>query len=293
MSAPDPRLNAFRADLADARLADRVTADAYTTPARARTIARATIVRRRPDPTLARETELLLGEPVKVFERRDGWAWIQSDMDDYVGYVPEDALAEGVPTPTHRVSALTSPVHPEPTLKTLPKPPLGFGDLVTVQEQDKKWSRIGPDAWLYSAHLTALSAGHPGAPDPVSTALRFLEVPYVWGGRQAQGLDCSALIQFALKDWGLPCPRDSDQQEQMLGALIAEAARASGLERNDLVFWPGHVGMMIDPHRIVHANATDMAVRVWDLDALEAHIQRIEGTPISSIRRLDLAAAAA
>ena len=293
MSALDSRLNAYRPDLADAALNGRVSADSFVTPTHARIAKRQTIVRAKPDLSLPRETEYLLGEPVKVFERAEGWAWTQSELDGYVGYVPEVVLTESLPAPTHRVTALTAPVHPAPALKTLPKPSLGFGDLVQVIDVEGKWSQVGPGAWCYTTHLTALDTPSAEPVDPASTALRFLEVPYLWGGRNGQGVDCSSLIQFALQDYGLTCPRDSDQQERQLGGALSMDLPRDALQRNDIVFWPGHVGIMIDETRIVHANATDMAVQIWDLAPLETHIQKIEGNPVSSIRRLDLSRAAA
>lgn len=303
MSALDPRLHAFRDDLADASLSDCVTAGRYVTHTDARIIQRQTIVRAKPDWNLPRETEYLLGEPIRVFERKAGWAWVQSGLDAYVGYVAETSISVSAPVPTHRVIALSAPVHPEPTLKTLPKPPLGFGDRVRICETQGAWSRIDDKrSWLYTAHLKPLDTiappqlamkadpvmADPVMADPVATAVRFLEVPYLWGGRNGQGVDCSSLIQFALNDWELPCPRDSDQQERMLGVPIPHHGDERDLKRNDIVFWPGHVGIMMDATQIVHANATDMAVKVWNLDRLEAYIEDIEGNPIRSIRRLAL-----
>jgi cell wall-associated NlpC family hydrolase len=281
LSGLDRRLNAFRDDLADAALRDTVRASTYVegTPAR---IGRPVVpVRPAPDPTRARDTEFLFGEPVTLFEEKDGWAWVQSRRDGYVGYVEADAVLTFAPVPTHRVSAIRTHAYPAPDLKRFAITALTVGSQVTVVDRDGSWSRVADGTWFPSGHLTPLES-HDG--DPAAEALRFLEAPYLWGGRSSEGLDCSALIQFALEACGVPCPRDTDMQEVALGRVVDRDT--APLRRSDLVFWPGHVGMMIDANRIVHANATDMATRVWDLDKLAAHIERIEGNPIRVIKRL-------
>ena len=116
--------------------------------------------------------------------------------------------------------------------------------------------------------------------DPGAAALIHLGAPYLWGGRDSAGLDCSGLIQQALFACGVACPRDSDQQ-QALGV----PAELDALRRGDLVFWPGHVGMMLDGERLIHANAHFMAVTVEPLADARARIgepkacRRVMGTP--------------
>lgn len=286
MTDLDPRLNAFRPDLADATLSGSVNADSFVSPTRARVVRRAAIVRKNPSLQIPRETELLLGEQVNVFEVKNGWAWVQSCTDQYVGYIAAEDLGDSSPAPTHYVVSITSPIHPEPKLKTLPIGLLGFRDQVCVVDQTDKWSMTSEGYWLYTAHLREASALEGHSCDPATTALRFLEVPYLWGGRNGQGVDCSSLVQFALMEAGLPCPRDSDQQERQLGNPVPHLPYERSLKRNDLVFWPGHVGMMVDDTRLIHANATDMAVRLWDLKDVEEHIKNVEATSVTSIKRL-------
>ena len=80
---------------------------------------------------------------------------------------------------------------------------------------------------------------------------------------------------------GRACPRDTDQQ----AALGSEAA-ADGLRRADLVFWRGHVGMMLDDRRLLHANAHHMAVVFEPLPEAATRIRSAGGTDIEAIRRL-------
>ena len=119
--------------------------------------------------------------------------------------------------------------------------------------------------------------------DFVTVAEKFVGTPYLWGGKSSFGLDCSGLVQVALNACGLPCPRDSDMQENALGEAIAPDI--ANLRRGDLVFWKGHVAIARDPATLLHANAFHMAVAIEPtVDA----IARIHagGSAVTSLRRL-------
>ena len=79
---------------------------------------------------------------------------------------------------------------------------------------------------------------------------------------------------------GHGAPRDTGLQETMIGRAVAAEATAS-LRRGDLVFWPGHVGIMIDGEYMIHASGRQMAVVIEPLADAVARI----GT-VSNIRRL-------
>ncbi|HEX4178061.1 MAG TPA: C40 family peptidase [Rhizomicrobium sp.] len=117
--------------------------------------------------------------------------------------------------------------------------------------------------------------------DFVAIAERFVGVPYVWGGKTAAGLDCSGLIQTALQAVGKTAPRDTDMMEKALGEAIALGA----VRRGDLVFWKGHMGVMLDDTRLLHANAFHMMVAI---ETLADAIPRIEAAagPVTSLRRI-------
>ncbi len=89
-------------------------------------------------------------------------------------------------------------------------------------------------------------------------------------------------MQQALYACGLFAPRDSDMQAK-LGVAIE---RADDLKRNDLVFWRGHVGLMLDAERLIHANAYHMAVAVEPLAEAIPRIVAAGGGEPTAFRRL-------
>jgi cell wall-associated NlpC family hydrolase len=203
-------------------------------------------------------TELLFGERFLVIEEREGWAFGQASRDSYVGYVRSSALGSPAAPPTHWVRVLRTYAYVQADLKTEATTLISMNSLVTVEEVEGKFSRVAGAGWVFSAHLSEIGGYRD---DPAEVALEFLGAPYRWGGRQSLGLDCSGLVQNVLHACGISCPRDSDLQADELGV----AAPPGALQRGDLVFWDGHVGMMVDDARIVHANGHHLAVALEPL----------------------------
>lgn len=222
-------------------------------------------LRARPDVMAAQVTEALPGEALEVLAERDGWAWVRTGHDRYLGWARVDALRAG-PEPRGeplRVTALRAHAFAGPRVSRPIVAELCAGVRLTrapgeVETEDgRRWVPVclpdGTGAWVQEVVLS------PAPPaDAAEFALRFLETPYVWGGRSAWGLDCSGLAQLAYGALGLALPRDADQQQEALRAVEAPG-------RGDLVFFPGHVGIMLDARRLVHANATHMRVTVETL----------------------------
>ena len=129
---------------------------------------------------------------------------------------------------------------------------LPLGARVTVMRETENYCQIGAGAYLSRLHLRSMS--NPET-DIVAVARRFLAQPYILGGNGAQGLDCSGLVQMSLSVCGVDAPRNADLQEAALGESVAVPDQIG-----DLLFWPGHVGILATRTRLLHANATHMAV---------------------------------
>ena len=271
----DKRVTPFRADLAAAHLKGEVDAPRFADGETFSVCLGRASLRVRPADDAAQDTELLHGETFMVYDRSQGWAWGQAAADLYVGYVKEEALAAPFAVEA-RVSALIAPVFSAADLKTPVRDLLPLNAGVPVLEHRGDYVRIGEGAWLHARHLLPAVET-----DFVTMAERFLGVPYVWGGKTFAGLDCSGLIQTALQTVGKAAPRDTDMMETALG----EAVPLSDLRRGDLIFWKGHMGVMLDQARLLHANAFHMAVAIEPLADAIARIEKIAG-PVTSVKRL-------
>ena len=274
----DPRLTLARPDLAAAGLEGVAPAARYgPTAPRACRVAAASI-RTAPSPGAEQADQLLLGEIFDVLEAADGFAWGQARRDGYVGYVALEALGE--PTaPTHRVSTLRTYGFERPSIKSPALGPYSLNALVSAVEVEGRFVRDVGGAWFVDRHLAPV--GLDFALDPAGVAEQHLGTPYLWGGRESLGLDCSGLVMQALLACGRTCPRDTDQQEQ----TFFQDADPAALRRGDLVFWKGHVAMMLDAEHIIHANAHHMAVAVEPLNTAIARIEAAGSGEPTSYRR--------
>ena len=253
-----PRLILARPDLAAAGLEGLVAAERYAPTCPMRVAAAVAPVWRAPDAASERLDELIYGEAFEALETAGGFVWGQAARDGYVGYAQAEALAPAGAAPTHRVAALRTYAFAEPSIRSAARGPFSLNALVAVESEEGAFSRVADGAWFWSGHLAPIGCFER---DPAAVAERFLGAPYLWGGRTSVGLDCSGLIQQALYACGRACPRDTDQQM----AAFPCAIEPGGLERGDLVFWKGHVGMMLDWERMIHANAHHMAVVIEPL----------------------------
>lgn len=277
----DRRLTPARPDLAARHLAGTVPATRFADPTPCRVTAPSAPMRPAPDPAAPFDTELLHGEEVAVYEIAGPWAWAQSALDGYVGYLPADSVAcTEASAPTHRVATLWANLYARPALKSAPVGALPFAARVAIDDERDGFARIAPETWASIRHLAPLAVAEA---DWVAVAEHFIGTPYLWGGRSPVGLDCSALVQLARQSAGFACPRDSDMQAE----LGRELAPADLLRRGDLVFWGGHVAITLDHVRIVHANGHHMATIVEPLTDAVSRIDAAGGGPITRRARLD------
>jgi cell wall-associated NlpC family hydrolase len=280
MSEPDFRRVPARSDLAAAHLLGAFPAPRYAEGVPHQVSAAVAPLRARPDPDAEQETQVLFGETFTVYDEAGGFAWGQAQLDGYVGYVDVEALSAPVVAPTHKIIALRTYVFSRASLKSAPHYLLSMNARVTVEDREGRYLKLARSGWVPDLHVAPLDTF---AADWVAVAERFLGSPYQWGGRESLGLDCSGLVQTAMHAAGLPCPRDSDMQAGELGQ--AAAIDLDRLSRGDLVCWKGHIGIMLDAERLLHANAHHMATAIEPVREAVARIALTTG-PVTAVRRL-------
>jgi cell wall-associated NlpC family hydrolase len=218
MRAFDPRVTPARADLAAKELYGKVTAARFAEGRQFEVIEPQAPLRIEPAPDAPLATEALKGERVTIYDANaEGWAWGQLAADRYVGWLPRNALALPGPLPTHKVTALRTFAFPGPSIKLHPIEALPFGARLAVVGEKERMTVTSSGNYVPQVHLAPVESYEA---DFVAVAERFLGVPYLWGGKTAFGLDCSGLVQIALAACGIPCPRDSDMQEEALGSRL-------------------------------------------------------------------------
>lgn len=273
----DQRVFAVRKDIADIELADRVFAPHYAAAEHCRVIVPATPLRNGPSEKAEAVSQLMLGEGFAIIDNAGGWAWGYGLHDRYVGYVASHALGDA-PDPDHVVHAASALLFADADIKAPVLETLAMGSRFAAVAEGS-FLQVEGGGHIHIRHARAIAATEH---DPVAVAERLIGQPYRWGGRGGDGVDCSGLVQMALALCGVDTPRDSDQQ-RVIGTDVPEGEPA---RRGDLIFFPGHVGLMADDAYLVHANAHWMAVTREPLADVVARLQSNHENPILARRRI-------
>jgi hypothetical protein len=222
---------------------------------------------------------MLFGEFVHIEQDLPGWAEIRAQRDGYRGWVADGALQVGAGHPTHRVSLPSALVFARPDIKSSLAQRLHRGSLLCLHEAGSDFLELADGGFIHERHVQPLDVG---AGEPLEVAMSFLGAPYLWGGRTGDGIDCSALVQTALLECGIDCPRDTGDQRAAFSAHhVVDVCR-----RGDLVYFPGHVGMMVDNVSLLHANAFWMTTMVEPLATVTDRLRPIVAEPILAVIRL-------
>lgn len=243
-------------------------------------------LRRTPAEDGAMETQMLAGELFELVEETAGWGRGRALLDGYEGWADMATLSAPALIPTHSVKTLRTYVYAEPDIKSAPVCLISMNAKIVGARREGRFLEAQRMGWVLEDHLRAV--GEPVEPDWVAVAERFEHTPYLWGGKESLGLDCSGLIQTAMEAAGRYVPRDSGPQEawaKQHGRALEIKEDFSGLQRGDLVFWPGHVGVMTDAQTLLHANGHHMLAVKENLARAAKRIA-FNYAPINGIYRL-------
>lgn len=278
----DKALNPFRDDLAAEYLRGQIEAPKFVTPELMQIKCDYTYLKSGPEGSSPNLSEVFCGEMVDVYEIKSGFAWVQLKRDNYVGYLPDFALAIDNIETNRKVRALRTFAFAAPKVQGEILHILPLNANVKATEKVENGFVYCEDlGFIYEKHLGGFDEFYD---DPVEVAKWFYKTPYAWGGRQALGIDCSGLVQTSFEACGINLPRDARMQESF-GELIEPTPNFANLKPGDLLFWQGHVAMMIDETNIIHANSFHLCVEIEPLTQTIARYEGL-GLKLRTVRRI-------
>ncbi len=207
------------------------------------------------------ETECLFGETVEIFDKFSDWVYCKLKTDNYHGWIRKEGLGN-LNKSTHRVVATRTYIFSDTNPKSQCLFYLPLGAKLPVINIQSEWAKVSLDSndkqfgYVPSRHL--ISINHK-VKDWVAIAEQLVGTPYKWGGRDTIGLDCSALLQLSYQTFGENIPRNTSEQIKLQKSYIKDL---KNLKRGCVVFWKGHVCIMIDKFNCIHANAFHMQTKI-------------------------------
>lgn len=222
-----------------------------------------------------KDSQLLYGEQFFVEESRGAYVYGYAVHDGYKGSIERDQLIKNAPPSNAYVTTKSTHIYPEASFKSRPTQAISFlSRLAITAKTEGGFTQLHDGQWIYTNHINALNTDK----DLADIAEIYIGAPYLYGGRSMWGIDCSGLIQNALLAKGYEdISRDACDQEDTFGKPVKKA----DIKRNDIVYFNGHVGIMIDDKNILNATARHMTTLVEKLEVLEkdydgiTHIARI------------------
>lgn len=212
----------------------------------------------KPNDSAPLETECLFGEKLEIIKENIEWIFGKLLTDNYLGWVKKKDLGF-LNFPTHKIISIRTGLYNKKNIKSHFIHYLPFGSKLNVNSINKDWAEINLSqkhfykvGYVLKKDIIQINEK---VNDWVSIAEQFVGIPYKWGGRDTIGLDCSSLLQLAYETSGEIIPRNTTEQVKIKKKIIKDINK---LNRGCVVFWEGHVGIMVDKFKCLHANAFHM-----------------------------------
>jgi len=220
-------------------------------------------------------TQLLYGDTFKVLKKNKHWIEIKNDNDNYKGFIKARSFPKNLNF-THKVSSLKANLYIKPNKKI--KKEISFGSRLQIISKKGNFYKF-EKFWINKKDIKKINFKNKDFFKNISI---FRNVKYKWGGKHFNGIDCSALVQLFLNFNNRYCPRDAKDQIKYFKKKIS----INKLKKNDLIFWKGHVAIIISKHLLIHAYGPLKKTVVMPIRKTIKRIYDSANLKVTGIRRI-------
>jgi len=229
-------------------------------------------------------SQILFGEKYSIRGKAGNWIKVTTLFDNYSGWIDLDHVQSIPGTAEEKGHVLSRALRCYRSDGT--KLVLEAGCEIYNPNFSDFTFQLGND--LFNTSESFSEAYIEVSESKAETAARFLNCPYIWGGRIPSGIDCSGLTQLVYKLHGITIPRDSWQQSEA-GTVVSFLEEA---ENGDLLFFDNdkgkitHVGLLLAQGLVIHASGRVRIDRIDHQgiyrDDLRRYVHKLR-----TIRRID------
>ena len=222
-------------------------------------------------------TQLLYGDTFKRLKKFGSWIKIKNNSDNYKGYIRNKNFPKDQKN-SHKIFSLSSNLYSRPNKKYKIKKKLSFGSKIKASEKKGNFYKFD-NYWIEKKNIKSKNYKTKSI---FSLAKKFTNVKYKWGGNFYTGIDCSALIQLLINFNNKFCPRDTKDQIK----YFKKKVKLSKVKKDDLIFWKGHVAIVLNKKKLIHAYGPLKKVMVMPINNTIKRIYKTANLKVIGVRRI-------
>ena len=222
-------------------------------------------------------TQLLYGDTFKKIKKNREWIEIKNDRDNYKGFIKKKIFKSNQKN-THKICKLSAALYSKPGSKYKIKNKLSFESKIKVLETKGDFYKFD-HLWIKKRDLKKINVI---TKDSFHNIKKFVNVKYKWGGKHFTGIDCSGLVQLFFNYNNKFCPRDAKDQIKYFKKKVA----LRNIRKNDLIFWKGHVAVVMSKNKLIHAYGPFKKVVVMPIKKTITRIYETANLKVIGIRRI-------
>lgn len=221
-------------------------------------------LRKTPSDTSEMVSQLLFGELCEVMEIKKNWVFIKVTYDDYEGWIDHKQIAPINDISFSAFKHNTSFVSEAFNIFILDEKPFPITIGAEVHNIQNNLFELNPDK-KFEVDGCEFSDLKLNKQELIELSFKYINTPYLWGGKSTFGIDCSGFTQMVYKIAGYFLPRDASEQA-LVGEVLGFIEES---EPGDLAFFENedgkiiHVGIILSDNKIIHAHGK---VRIDNLD---------------------------
>ena len=222
-------------------------------------------------------TQLLYGDIFKKLGQSGSWIKIKNNSDNYKGYIKNKKFPSNHKS-THKICVLRSNLYSKPNVINKIFKKLSFGSKIKVTNRKGNFCKFD-NFWIKKKDLKKINFK---TKDNFKNINKFINVKYKWGGKHFTGVDCSGLIQLFLNFNNKYCPRDTKDQIRYFKKKI----KIDKMRKNDLIFWKGHVALIISKKKLIHGYGPLKKVVTMPIKRAITKIYKTATLKVTGVRRI-------